>query len=371
MGLFKYKIGILALALVCFMPQTSFADEFIKYDDRSLDQVLIDNGISVDTEAVEARKAEYRANPNDDIDPQYEVVEVITETTLVEDSDGEVELVKEETVVVEDTKPATIQSKTPVYTRVVDISEHQNPAGINYDKFAKDIDGAILRTSIMDANTLNIRTDYHLETHYKELNSRGVPLGFYHYSRAVNQAEALREAAYVLDVIKDKNVSLPIYIDIEDNKRQGKATKGDVSEAAQTFIDAMTTKGYMAGIYSYPWFAEKYLTKDVRNNNEFWIADYKSKEITSYNSSDFDSWQFTDKARVNGHNAGVDMNVLYRDYPLIIKGKSKKSIDQLVNEVLNGKWGVGAERQRRLEYAGYNYNTVQMAVNNRLANARG
>lgn len=41
----------------------------------------------------------------------------------------------------------------------------------------------------------------------------------------------------------------------------------------------------------------------------------------------------------------------------------KKTIDQLVQEVLAGDWGTGAERRKNLEAAGYDYNTVQKAVN--------
>ena len=42
---------------------------------------------------------------------------------------------------------------------------------------------------------------------------------------------------------------------------------------------------------------------------------------------------------------------------------AKKSIDEIAREVRNGKWGNGAERKKRLEAAGYNYATVQAAVN--------
>ena len=41
----------------------------------------------------------------------------------------------------------------------------------------------------------------------------------------------------------------------------------------------------------------------------------------------------------------------------------KKSIDEIAKEVINGKWGNGADRKNRLEKAGYNYNEVQKKVN--------
>ena len=45
----------------------------------------------------------------------------------------------------------------------------------------------------------------------------------------------------------------------------------------------------------------------------------------------------------------------------------KKSVDTLAREVINGKWGVGEDRKKRLTAAGYNYNTVQKRVNELLA----
>lgn len=42
---------------------------------------------------------------------------------------------------------------------------------------------------------------------------------------------------------------------------------------------------------------------------------------------------------------------------------SKKSIDEIAREVMQGKWGNGEDRKNKLSKAGYNYNTVQNRVN--------
>lgn len=42
---------------------------------------------------------------------------------------------------------------------------------------------------------------------------------------------------------------------------------------------------------------------------------------------------------------------------------SKKSIDEIAREVIQGKWSNGADRKSRLTNAGYDYNTVQKRVN--------
>lgn len=44
---------------------------------------------------------------------------------------------------------------------------------------------------------------------------------------------------------------------------------------------------------------------------------------------------------------------------------SRKSVSELADEVIAGKWGVGEERKNRLEAAGYSYTEVQNEVNKR------
>ena len=50
------------------------------------------------------------------------------------------------------------------------------------------------------------------------------------------------------------------------------------------------------------------------------------------------------------------------------KPKDKKSVSDLVKEVIDGKWGVGADRANRLQRAGYSYREVQDEVNRQLKN---
>ena len=42
---------------------------------------------------------------------------------------------------------------------------------------------------------------------------------------------------------------------------------------------------------------------------------------------------------------------------------AKKSVDAIAHEVIQGKWGNGAERKQRLTAVGYDYSTVQKRVN--------
>lgn len=49
-----------------------------------------------------------------------------------------------------------------------------------------------------------------------------------------------------------------------------------------------------------------------------------------------------------------------------VKKPAKKTIAQIADEVIAGKWGVGADRKKRLTAAGYDYTAVQKEVNKKL-----
>lgn len=46
-----------------------------------------------------------------------------------------------------------------------------------------------------------------------------------------------------------------------------------------------------------------------------------------------------------------------------VTAEEKKSVDEIAREVIQGKWGNGADRKKRLEAAGYSYAEVQAKVN--------
>ena len=46
---------------------------------------------------------------------------------------------------------------------------------------------------------------------------------------------------------------------------------------------------------------------------------------------------------------------------------AKKSNEEIASEVIAGKWGNGAERQKRLTQAGYDYSAIQSIVNKKLS----
>ena len=64
------------------------------------------------------------------------------------------------------------------------------------------------------------------------------------------------------------------------------------------------------------------------------------------------------------------MNICYKTFsaskPTTTTTK-KKTNEQLAQEVIDGKWGNGDERKKKLTEAGYNYSEVQALVNKKLS----
>lgn len=113
-----------------------------------------------------------------------------------------------------------------------------------------------------------------------------------------------------------------------------------------------------------------------------WVAQYDSK--CTY-KGDYGIWQYSSKGSVDGISGNVDLDYAYVDYPTIItnggfNGYAKstsedstpteptpatptKTVDELAQEVLDGKWGNGTDRKERLTAARYDYSAVQAKVN--------
>ncbi len=67
------------------------------------------------------------------------------------------------------------------------------------------------------------------------------------------------------------------------------------------------------------------------------------------------------KLKADGYDAFITENEVTQ-----VIESDKKSNDEIANEVIQGKWGVGQDRVSRLEAAGYDYDEIQQIVNSKL-----
>lgn len=83
-------------------------------------------------------------------------------------------------------------------------------------------------------------------------------------------------------------------------------------------------------------------------------------------------WGNGDERKRRLTEAGYDYGTVQSIVNQIVSGKTptpapKKSNEEIANEVINGNWGNGDERKRRLAEAGYDYSAVQSIVNQKLS----
>ncbi len=259
----------------------------------------------------------------------------------------------------------------------IDISVWQRDINLTQAK-AEGVNFTIIRGAYGN------QKDTAFETLYQRAKSNGLGVGVYWWTRAVNEAQASEEAQILIDnVLKGKQFEYPIYIDVEDSLLQnlGKAKVDAIITSALTTLEKA---GYYAGFYmNRNWYNNYCNGASLSKRFTCWLAQWSSAE-----PSGFPMWQFggeTNYIRTN-KIAGVtcDQDYCYVDFPSIIKnggfngyGKgtpspapqpqpSRKSNEELANEVIAGKWGNGEDRKNRLTQAGYDYYAVQSIVNQKL-----
>lgn len=247
-----------------------------------------------------------------------------------------------------------------------DISTWQG--GIDYNAIKNTANYCILRAGF------DIKEDNQFENHYNGL--QGIHLGAYWYSYATNTDEARAEARKCIEVINGKKFDLPIYFDIEDPSMSGLG-RDTLNAIVRTFGEEIENAGYYFGVYSnLNWYRNIISGNELNQRFDWWIALWDNDAPDPAYGINYGIWQF---GTYNLNGWGIDGNYIYKDYPTIIREAGlnhlsdepapeptpapSKTIDELAHEVLEGKWGNGEERVKRLTEAGYDYNAVQNRVN--------
>ena len=222
---------------------------------------------------------------------------------------------------------------------------------------------------------------------FQKALSLGKKLGFYHFARPTN--DPVREADFFYENCKGYfGKAIPI-LDWEAENKQNVAY-------AKAWLDRVYQRsGVKPVIYMSESVVNSYDWSSVANADYgLWVAKYRDN-ATDYNYNMANAgtrprvkwwkfycmWQWTSTGRLNGYSGNLDCNVFYGDGTTWDKyaGKSgttqpvkptqpvKKSNEEIANEVINGAWGNGEDRKKRLTDAGYNYTVVQAIVNKKMA----
>ena len=243
----------------------------------------------------------------------------------------------------------------------IDVSEFQG--NINWNKVKADgIEFAILKLGNIYDYDANYK-DSKFDTNYKNARANGIKIGAYIYNYC-NTIDTLKKGLeWAIKKLEGKELDLPFYLDMEDKDIQGE-TKETLTNQCNEFAKYVESKGYQAGVYAnVNWLKNELNPNDFDKKISVWVAQYyKECQYTGK----YDIWQYASDGSVSGISGNCDMNYLYNED--IIKESEtdtsdKKTIDELAEEVIDGKWGDGEDRKTKLEKAGYNYDAVQDRVN--------
>lgn len=214
----------------------------------------------------------------------------------------------------------------------------------------------------------------------------GKKIGFYHFARPTANNDPIREADYFYNNCKGYfGKGIPILDWEAENKH-------NVAWAKRWLDEVYRLSGVKPLIYMSESVANAYNWSSVANADYgLWVAKYRDNNPDyNYNMTNagtrprvkwwkfYCMWQWTSTGRLNGCNGNLDCNVFYGDqstwdaYVGNSTGTAKpkptrKTNDQLADEVIAGQWGNGSDRKKRLTDAGYNYTVVQAIVNKKMA----
>ena len=252
--------------------------------------------------------------------------------------------------------------------KIVDLSKWQKNSVYDWKAVKDSVDGVILRIGYRGySKTGTLQTDITFHSFAKKCVENNIPFGVYWFAQEITESESAESANYIANILKDYKLSYPIYYDVEysgvpDNS--GRADKINIETRTKcviAFCEEIKRLGFIPGVYSSEsLFVELTDFEKIKKYN-IWCAKYgkdsgnpESKPILKY-----DMWQYTSKGEINGISTKVDLS---------LDESTKKSIDTIVKEVLNGEWGNGITRETALIKAGYDYVEIQAKVNAILRN---
>lgn len=203
--------------------------------------------------------------------------------------------------------------------RYIDVSRYQGE--IDWAQVAAaGYKGAMLKT-VSTNRKLSKRLDGlyidpTFETNYRNARAAGLDVGVYYYTYATSEAMADAELALVRQAVYGKEFSLPICVDVEENKLKQLSTL-DLSNLTAYALEQVERMGFYAQLYTYTGY--KYELDMVRLSSRWdvWLADYTGK--TPNVTFNYNAHQHTSKGSVPGISGNVDLNVTTLNYPRIIR----------------------------------------------------
>ena len=208
--------------------------------------------------------------------------------------------------------------------RFLKLTEGESWAGIDVSRWQYDIDWeqvakagaefAIIRIGYRGNESGLINPDKYAEQNLKGAADAGLKVGVYFFSQALTREEAEEEAYYVLDFIKDYDITMPVVFDWERNRDEGSRSanmdRRTLTDLSLTFLETIEMAGYDAMIYFNPFMSRNLLYLQELTDYDFWLASYTETMDFPYKVK---MWQYTESGTIPGIDTPCDFNVYFVD----------------------------------------------------------
>lgn len=205
--------------------------------------------------------------------------------------------------------------------RYIDVSRYQGL--IDWAQVAAaGYKGAMLKT-VSTNHKLSKRADGlyidpTFETNYRNARAAGLDVGVYYYTYATSEAMVDAELALLRQAVYGKEFSLPVCVDVEENKLKQLSTL-DLSNITAYALEQVERMGFYAQLYTYTGYKYELDMARLSSRWDVWLADYTGK--TPNVTFNYNAHQHTSKGSVPGISGNVDLNVTTINYPRIIEKK--------------------------------------------------
>ena len=191
--------------------------------------------------------------------------------------------------------------------------------GVDVSAFQKDIDWqkvkdsgirfAMLRLGYRGYESGKLVEDEYIQQNLEQTKAVGMPIGAYFFSQALTIKEVDEEIEFMLKVLGDYELHMPIVLDWEIPTADARTAQMDartLTALQEYFCETMTEKGYTPMVY-FNWHqSNTLLYLNELEDYPFWLALYGNRMTYPYH---VEMWQYTDSGRVPGIQGGVDLNV--------------------------------------------------------------
>lgn len=146
--------------------------------------------------------------------------------------------------------------------------------------------------------------DPNFKINYWKAQHAGMKIGAYHFFRF--DRDGVDQAVHFLDVVGNRQLDLPLVIDVEDEGNASGVALDTIQERLTAMVEYLYVSGRQVMFYTNRKGYEKYLMENFPGY-PLWICSFSDHPI----DADWRFWQYDFHGKVAGVRGDVDLNVFY------------------------------------------------------------